>query len=467
MIHLPRFLLLLSGLTLLMATPAAAQFETPNRQFHDATTFRLEGRHLDVSCESCHLDGVYTGTPTQCADCHWTRRQDDRFRLQLGAQCEQCHTPAAWTSARFDHGVMTTMPLNGAHQQLACQTCHENNSFLAAQSDCVSCHLEDYQSTRAPDHVAATFPTTCEACHSASHTSFNQARFDHQAVFPLVGQHATLTCEACHQSSIFLGTATDCVGCHQTAYDRTTAPNHAAAGFSTDCQACHNATDASFIGADFDHQAVFPLVGQHAAQTCAACHQNGVYRGTPVECVACHQAAYDRTTAPNHAAAGFSIDCQVCHRATDASFTGATFNHTTFYPLVGQHASLACASCHDNGVYRGTATDCVGCHRSTYDNTRSPNHPAAGFPTACDNCHGASDSSWGQGRFSHRFPITGRHNTECSTCHQSSSYQDFTCLTCHEHSQSEMDSEHRRRNGYRYESRACYSCHPDGRADDD
>ncbi len=45
-------------------------------------------------------------------------------------------------------------------------------------------------------------------------------------------------------------------------------------------------------------------------------------------------------------------------------------------------------------------------------------------------------------------------------------YAVFECILCHEHNQSEMDDEHRDVSGYRYESVACYQCHPDGRADD-
>ena len=79
-IHRVLMLLVLVGVT---CTPsmAWAQFETPNRQFHDKTLFRLEGRHLEATCESCHLEGVFKGTPTTCKDCHWVRRQDDRFKL--------------------------------------------------------------------------------------------------------------------------------------------------------------------------------------------------------------------------------------------------------------------------------------------------------------------------------------------------------------------------------------------------
>ncbi len=539
MIHAFRLVLLLFGVLLLPAWPAAAQFETPNRQFHDQSTFRLEGRHLGLACESCHLKGAYKGTPNKCFDCHWTRRQDDRFRLQLGSQCEQCHRPVGWTAVRFDHGAFTGMPLSGAHQQLGCVSCHRTNNFRQSDSACVTCHQQDYQSAREPNHVAAGFPTTCETCHRASDTSFNLATFNHQASFPLVGQHATQACASCHKGNVYRGTARDCVGCHRAAYDRTTSPPHAAAGFPTACETCHRATDPSFRGVVFNHAAIFPLAGQHAQQACTSCHINNVYRGTARDCVGCHRAAYDRTTAPPHAAAGFPTTCETCHRATDSSFRGVAFNHAAIFPLVGQHAQQACTSCHVNNVYRGTARDCVGCHRAAYDRTTSPPHVAAGFPTTCETCHRATDSSfrgagfnhaatfplvgvhaqqactschrnnvyrgtgrecvachrssydrttspahaatgfgltcetchratdttWRQGTFAHRFPITGRHNAPCSTCHQAGQpSQNFTCLTCHEHSQSEMDKEHRGRAGYRYESRACYGCHPNGRS---
>ncbi len=465
--RISRFSLLSFGAAMVVASLAAAQFETPNRQFHDKTTFRLEGRHLSVACESCHLNNVYKGTPRACYDCHWQRRQDDRFRLQLGSQCEQCHRPIAWTAVRFDHGSSTGLPLGVAHQQLSCQSCHRNDNLRSAQRDCVSCHEQDYRSAREPNHVAAAFPTTCESCHRPSDARFQQARFDHQATFPLVGQHATQSCVACHANNVYRGTARECVGCHRDAYNRTTRPNHAAAGFPTTCESCHRPTDPSFGGAGFNHAAVFPLVGQHATQSCVACHANNVYRGTARECVGCHRDAYNRTTAPNHAAAGFPTTCESCHRPTDPSFGGAGFNHATVFALVGQHAAQSCGACHANNVYRGTPRTCVGCHREDYSRTTAPSHAASGFGTTCDTCHRAGDSSWLQGRFNHRFPITsGRHQAPCSTCHTSSgSYQNFTCLTCHEHSQSRMDDEHRERNGYRYDSRACYGCHPTGRGD--
>ena len=310
-----RTLLVAVAVTLYWAPPAEAQFETPNRQFHNDTSFPLDGRHRDLPCTSCHRQqGNYKAAPTKCFDCHWTRRQDDRYRLQLGSQCEQCHRTTSWTDARWDHAAMTGVPLGIAHRQVTCQACHTNNTLRAAQSSCFSCHQRDYQNTRTPNHVAA----------------------------------------------------------------------------------------------------------------------------------------------------GFSTACQSCHRLTGVSWQGAV-NHASF-PLLGRHGQTACTSCHVDSVYLGTARDCVGCHRTQYERTTMPSHVSAGFQTTCESCHRAADTAWNQGTFNHRFPITsGPHRTSCATCHQGNNLQVFTCLVCHEHDRVRMDDKHKERPGYRYDSLACYSCHPNGR----
>ena len=77
--------------------------------------------------------------------------------------------------------------------------------------------------------------------------------------------------------------------------------------------------------------------------------------------------------------------------------TQGTFNHATVFPLVGVHATQACASCHMNGVYAGTPRTCVGCHLAKYQATTNPNHAAAGFPTTCETCHKATDTTWDAG----------------------------------------------------------------------
>ena len=462
-----RFAIFTITAALWMAAPwlaaPAAQFETPNRQFHQKTAFKLEGRHLAVSCDSCHLNGVFKGTPSKCIDCHWIRRQDDRFKLQLGSQCEECHTPASWTAARFDHASATGTPLNGAHRLLTCQNCHKGDNFRTADNACASCHLQDYQSAREPNHVASGFPTTCEACHRAGDSSFNLARFDHQASFPLVGQHATQTCASCHKNNVFQGTPRDCIGCHRPDYDRTTSPAHAAAGFPTTCESCHRPSDSSFRGVTFNHNTAFPLVGQHAAQTCASCHKNSIYRGTARDCVGCHRTEYDRTTAPAHAAAGFPTSCDACHRPSDSAFRGANFNHATAYPLVGQHATQTCVACHKNSVYRGTSRTCVGCHQADYNRTTAPAHASAGFSTACESCHRQTDTSFRGAVFSHAaiFPLVGQHAQQtCVTCHKSGVYRGTarTCVGCHQAAYNSTTSPPHASSGF---STSCETCHRD------
>jgi len=267
-------------------------------------------------------------------------------------------------------------------------------------------------------------------------------------------------------NNVYKGTPRVCYGCHRTNYDRTTNPPHAAAGFPTTCESCHRATDAVWTGATFNHGTFFALVGTHATRPCSACHVNNVYKGTPRVCYGCHRTNYDRTTNPPHAAAGFPTTCDSCH-SNAASTWSSSFNHSAFFPLLGRHLAAACTSCHKNNVYRGTPRICFACHQAQYDATTNPNHRGAGFPTTCESCHKASDTSFTLGLFNHTwFPITsGRHGgRQCIECHQDpNNYQVFQCTTaCHP--KSSIDSHHSGRTGYRYESAACYSCHPRGSA---
>jgi hypothetical protein len=385
------------SVVLVLDGPVEAQFETPNRSFHDATAFRLEGRHLTVACTSCHLNEQYAGTPTTCYACHWVRRKDDRYQTRLGAQCEQCHRPVAWSAVNWNHSGMTGVALNASHRTISCVSCHRDGQFTPGAVLCASCHRKDFDATRSPNHAAAGFPLVCEGCHRPGDSTWRTsggAGFNHNAFFPLQGVHATVSCDSCHRSGVFRGTTRACVGCHQTAYNATQNPNHAAAGFPTTCENCHRATDSGW-----------------------------------------------RTSG------------------------GAGFNHNAFFPLQGVHATISCDSCHRNSVFRGTTRTCVGCHQAAYNATRNPNHAAAGFPTSCESCHRATDSTFTQGRFSHpAFPLSGPHNRRCNECHTTpNAFSQFSCTTCH--SRSDMDHEHRDRDarGYQYQSRACYSCHPDGR----
>ena len=157
----------------------------------------------------------------------------------------------------------------------------------------------------------------------------------------------------------------------------------------------------------------------------------------------------------------------MCHNTNNWLETNFNHNNTNF-PLTGAHTSVDCSSCHTNG-FSGTSTQCYSCHSGNYNNTTNPNHSSLNFSTDCTNCH--STTRWIPSTFNHDsqyFPIySGKHRGEwnsCTDCHTNpSDYNVFSCLNCHEHNKTSMDSKHRGRSGYSYVSSACYSCHPDGR----
>ena len=144
----------------LRLVPRMSKWQTASRAFHKATNLPLDGRHLSVPCASCHIGGVFKGTPTRCFDCHWIRRQDDLYRTQLGNDCENCHRPISWTAVTWNHAAQTGFALNGAHASLRCDQCHKNRVFAGTPTDCYSCHAglpgrkePGPRRRRLPDHV--------------------------------------------------------------------------------------------------------------------------------------------------------------------------------------------------------------------------------------------------------------------------------------------------------------------------
>jgi hypothetical protein len=285
----------LGALVLSAATIAHAQWETPNRAFHKATSFPLEGRHLAVACDACHLNKVTKGTPNKCEACHWERRQDDVYRLRLGSNCQQCHTPTSWTAVKWNHASATGMGLNGAHKILDCESCHRNRQFVATRTTCVDCHRKDYDRTTNPNHATAGYSLTCSGCHRASAAAWLGAGVNHAQFYPLVGLHATAACASCHVNNIFAGTPRTCYGCHRTDYEKTTSPAHAAAGFGTSCDTCHKNSDASWTLGKLTHT-WFPITtGKHAGISCATCHTNPASYAV----FSCMNSCHNKTTTDN------------------------------------------------------------------------------------------------------------------------------------------------------------------------
>ncbi|MFN8178274.1 MAG: hypothetical protein U0167_10105 [bacterium] len=357
---------------------------------HSVTGFALTGAHRTQTCQACHGNGPFTPISPDCVSCHRPQYDSttDPNHVALGfpTACANCHNTTTWSGATFDH-ASTGFPLTGAHTSVACQTCHVP-SAPPPQPACVSCHRPQYDGTTDPPHASVGFSTDCVICHNTN--SWSGASFNHASTgFPLTGAHTSVACQTCHVPSA-PPPQPACVSCHRPQYDGTTDPPHASVGFSTDCVSCHNTN--SWSGASFNHATTgFPLTGAHTTVACQTCHVPSAPPPQPA-CVSCHRAAYDATTDPNHAAAGFSTDCASCHNTN--SWSGATFDHdATFFPIYsGSHAGrwTACSDCHTTST-NYAVFECILCHaHSNQADVNSHHQGVNGYSynsAACYNCH--------------------------------------------------------------------------------
>jgi hypothetical protein len=280
----------------------------------------------------------------------------------------------------------------------------------------------------------------------------------------LTGAHVSVPCASCHVNNNYSLTNTACISCHQTDFQGTTNPSHAAAGFPTDCTVCHST--ASWTSAKFNHATTgWALTGAHVSGACISCHVNNNYRLTSTACVTCHQADYNNALTPvNHIQLGFPTTCEVCH--STVAWSQGTFNHNnTPFPLTGAHTSVPCASCHVNNNYTTLPTICSSCHITAYNNTTNPNHKAAAWPTTCDACH--TTAGWMPANLPTQYHTFfnvnhGNANAVCSTCHTNSSdYSVFQCTGCHGGGNA-ANFHHPNVGGYVYNSINCYQCHSRG-----
>ncbi len=286
------------------------------------TEYPLTGTHAVTPCQGCHLElrldlPKLDGDP--CGLCHV-----DIHQGRFIESCDTCHGMESFEEVNGDisHN-QTAFPLTGAHRDIACQSCHFEETlggYTPLDSDCFSCHNGAFE--QAPGHAERNFPFECEQCHTSF--SWLDGQFNHAVVaqgFALVGAHEVASCSSCHNEAgnfeplFFPADQNDCFTCHEPAYERI----HAGSGFPTTCLDCHN-TD-TWAGAQFNHAIVsqgFALVGAHQAAPCSSCH-NVAANFEPLfspanqnDCFSCHEAAYDRV----HGGSGFSTNCLDCHNTT-------------------------------------------------------------------------------------------------------------------------------------------------------
>jgi len=63
--------------------------------------FKLDGKHTDVHCYSCHSEPVKVieSTPRTCVNCH---RSDDVHNGEFGPRCDRCHTTTSFKDIRMN-----------------------------------------------------------------------------------------------------------------------------------------------------------------------------------------------------------------------------------------------------------------------------------------------------------------------------------------------------------------------------
>ncbi len=74
-----------------------------------STGWPLEGSHRNVDCASCHVGGIFEGTPRQCVACHSRAglvkaTAPSITHIRTTDECDACHRETTWSYVRpVDH----------------------------------------------------------------------------------------------------------------------------------------------------------------------------------------------------------------------------------------------------------------------------------------------------------------------------------------------------------------------------
>jgi len=291
---------------------------SPGFRHRKQANFSLKGAHRTADCLACHDSLDFSLAEPGCVSCH-----EDIHQGELGMDCSRCHTMRNFiepVKMRQAHRL-TRFPLRGAHAAVDCNECHDepaqgNLVYVNRNTECVACHLDDYETTTNPAHQDAGFSTDCMLCHRPTTWEQADTSLAHQGTdFPLRGAHAALDCFDCHTGGFGEVLSSDCVSCHLDDYQGTVNPDHVAATFPTDCEQCHG-TVSWTQGAGFpDHDALFfPIFsGKHKGRlnTCTDCHSGGNL--SSFTCLQCHAHDNESKVAEDHEGiSGYVYESQAC-----------------------------------------------------------------------------------------------------------------------------------------------------------
>ncbi|MBL4939777.1 MAG: cytochrome c3 family protein, partial [Lutibacter sp.] len=275
--------------------------------------------------------------------------------------------------------------------------------------------------------------TDCAQCHTSENWLINleTLTFNHNEIteFKLEGTHLEIDCKECHSTLVFNEAQNDCMSCHTDIHT---------ASVGNDCVRCHSPKSWTVDNIPELHEENgFPLTGPHTGVDCQKCHiseTNLRFDRIGNECIICHKSTFENAKNPDHVAGNFSTSCTDCHSSFIQEWTPINIQHD-FFPLTLGHEIYDCKKCHINNNFEEISTDCVSCHKTTFDNTTNPNHVTAGFNTDCISCH-TTNLGWSPTTFDHAiFPLTQGHDLpDCKQCHTTANFSDQVadCVSCHQ-----------------------------------
>src|SRR6266853_1591801 len=126
----------------LAQSAGAAQADYANFD-HLSTGFPLDGLHLNLRCEQCHLQGIFTGTSKQCSTCHI---QGNRLsavfmpanHIPAPQPCDTCHTTSTFQGTHFAHASVMPGTCTGCHNNV--NAVGKNALHLMTSAPCDQCH---------------------------------------------------------------------------------------------------------------------------------------------------------------------------------------------------------------------------------------------------------------------------------------------------------------------------------------
>jgi hypothetical protein len=345
--------------TILVAVSASCALAAPTGApdfNHSTTGFPLTGGHATAVCETCHVGGVFKGTPRDCEGCHALGKRvvatpKSASHVVTDAPCDSCHfNTATFLGARYNHSLS---------RPESCTTCHNgriaqgrpgnHNGGKKATDSCDHCHRTSAFLPSSWNHVGVA-PGTCNSCHLSQEPPGMPPNHSTPVLYTIPSKYdgGRFQCDDCHS---FVGwtiaafkhnVAGTCDSCH------TMKPGHISTNGAA-CSVCHKTRSGGWKPASFH--------SGNEAGICGTCHDGITAKGknaiplhiptTGNNCDLCHTSTTSFASwTMNHA--GIST-CNACHESSSPAYPGIR----TRKAIPGHENSRAgqdCRNCHNKGI---------------------------------------------------------------------------------------------------------------------